>query len=134
MSYAAPTPNVTSVNLLNVTPKEDALFTYLNTPGLSPRKEADSFKSLSTTSSLVVEQPTDDTDSELSIHSDSSPTPTKVTVEMIPNALHDQVIETDVGNTNLYLPTEVQMLDHENVKSINSMQNGNNIYKFNLCN
>ncbi|XP_020299405.1 golgin subfamily A member 5 isoform X2 [Pseudomyrmex gracilis] len=122
MSYDAPTSNLTSVNLLNVAPKEDALFTYLNTPGPSPRKTADSFKSLSTTSSLLVEHPTDDTDSELSIRSDRiSPTPTHVSLEMIPNALDDQVL--DVENTNLHPPSEVQILDHENLKSMNSTQN-----------
>lgn len=122
MSYDAPTSNLTSVNLLNVAPKEDALFTYLNTPGPSPRKTADPFKSPSTTSSLLVEHPTDDTDSELSIRSDQiSSTPTHVSVEMIPNALDDQVVE-NVENTNS--PTEVQILDHENLKSMNSTQNG----------
>ncbi|XP_071557778.1 golgin subfamily A member 5 [Temnothorax nylanderi] len=115
--YAAPTSSLTSVNLLNVTaPKEDALFTYLNTPDPSPKRTAESYKSLSTTSSLLVEHPTDDTDSDLSIQSDRiSPTPSHVSIEMVPNALDDKDAEINTENANLYPYNEVQTLDCGNL-------------------
>lgn len=111
ISYAVPTSSLTSVNLLNVTtPKEDALFTYLNTPDPSPKRTAESYKSLSTTSSLLVEHPTDDTDSDLSIQSDRiSPTPSHVSIEMVSNALDDKDAEINMENLCSY--TEVQTLD-----------------------
>ncbi|XP_012222176.1 golgin-84 isoform X1 [Linepithema humile] len=113
--YVAPTSNLTSVNLLNVTaPKEDALFTYLNTPDLSPKRTVESFKSPSTTSSLLVEHPTDDTDSELSIHSSrASPTPTHMSIEMIPNALDDRDAEIDTEDGSSYLSNEIQTVHYE---------------------
>lgn len=114
--YAIPTSSLTSVNLLNVTaPKEDALFTYLNTPDPSPKRTAESYKSLSTTSSLLVEHP-DDTDSDLSIQSDRiSPTPSHVSIEMIPNALDDKDAEINMENANLCSYNEVQTLDYGNL-------------------
>lgn len=125
--YAIPTSSLTSVNLLNVTsPKEDALFTYLNTPDPSPRRTVESYKSPSTTSSLLVEHPTDDTDSDLSIQSDRiSPTPSHVSIEMIPNTLEDKA-EINMENTNLYPYNEVQTLDCENLEksTTEAIQNG----------
>lgn len=115
------------MNLLNVTiPKEDALFTYLNTPDPSPKK-TESFKSPSTTSSLLVEHPTDDTDSDLSIQSDRiSPTPSHISIEMIPNALDDKDAEINTENANLYPYNEVQILDCGNLDkpTIETVQNG----------
>lgn len=125
--YAVPTSSLTSVNLLNVTaPKEDVLFTYLNTPDPSPKRTAESYKSLSTTSSLLVEHPTDDTDSDLSIQSDHiSPTPSHVSIEMLPNALDDKDAEINMENANLCSYTEVQTLDCANLdKSTEVIQNG----------
>ncbi|XP_011168566.2 golgin-84 isoform X1 [Solenopsis invicta] len=116
--YAVPTSSLTSVNLLNVTaPKEDALFTYLNTPDPSPKRMVESFKSPSTTSSLLVEHPTDDTDSDLSIQSDRiSPTPSHVSIEMMPNTLDDKEAEINMENLNLYsYNSEVQTLEDENL-------------------
>lgn len=110
ISYLGPATNLTSLNLLNETRvKEDALFTYLNTPDLSPRRMAESVKSPSTTSSLLVECPTDDTASELSIHSDRiSPTPTHVSIDV----LDDKDTDVDDENTNLYSkPDEIEALD-----------------------
>ncbi|KYN14158.1 PREDICTED: golgin subfamily A member 5 [Trachymyrmex cornetzi] len=114
--YVAPTSGLTSVNLLNVTtPNEDALFTYLNTPDPSPKRIVESFKSPSTTSSLLVEHPTD-TDSDLSIQSDRiSPTPSHVSIEMIPNILNDKDAEINMENSNLYPSNEVQTLNCENL-------------------
>jgi len=127
ISYVAPTSSLTSVNLLNVTtPKEDALFTYLNTPDPSPKK-TESFKSPSTTSSLLVEHPTDDTDSDLSIQSDRiSPTPSHVSIEMVPNTLDDKDAEINMENTNLHSYNEVQTLDYENLDNPTTevVQNG----------
>lgn len=118
------------MNLLNVTaPKEDALFTYLNTPDPSPKRMIESFKSPSTTSSLLVEHPTDDTDSELSIHSSrTSPTPTHMSVEMIPNALDDREIDTEDGNS--YLSNKIQTVQYEDLdKAIPEVaQSGNLIF------
>jgi len=127
ISYAAPTSSLTSVNLLNVTtPKEDALFTYLNTPDPSPKK-TESFKSPSTTSSLLVEHPTDDTDSDLSIQSDRiSPTPSHVSIEMVSNTLDDKDAEINMENINLHSYNEVQTLDFENLDNptTEAVQNG----------
>ncbi|XP_012538285.1 golgin subfamily A member 5 isoform X2 [Monomorium pharaonis] len=131
ISYAAPTSSLTSVNLLNVTaPKEDALFTYLNTPNPSPKRIVESFKSPSTTSSLLVEHPTDDTDSDLSIQSDRiSPTPSHVSIEMISNALDDKDTEVNckfMENANLYSYNgDVQTLDCEDLdkSTIGAAQN-----------
>lgn len=116
------------MNLLNVTtPKEDALFTYLNTPDPSPKRIVESFKSPSTTSSLLVEHPTDDTDSDLSIQSDRiSPTPSHVSIEMIPNILDDKDAEINTENSNFYPNNEIQILDCENLDNTTTetIQNG----------
>ncbi|KAL6264822.1 hypothetical protein P5V15_004917 [Pogonomyrmex californicus] len=126
ISYAAPTSSLTSVNLLNITaPKEDALFTYLNTPDPSPKRTIESFKSPSSTSSLLVEHPTD-TDSDLSIQSDRSPTPPHVSLEMIANASDDEDTEINVNgeNINLYPHVETQTLnDNLNISAVQVVQN-----------
>lgn len=108
--YITPTSKLMSVNPLNAS-KEDALFTYLNTPDPSPKRTAESFQLPSSTSSLV-EHPTNDTDSKVSTYSDQiSPTPTYISLEMVPNALSNA--ETDVENRNLYLSDETQILNYE---------------------
>lgn len=108
--YITPTSKLMSVNPLNAS-KEDALFTYLNTPDPSPKRTAESFQLPSSTSSLV-EHPTNDTDSKVSTYSDQiSPTPTYISLEMLPNALSNA--ETDVENRNLYLSDETQILNYE---------------------
>ncbi|GAB1860836.1 Golgin subfamily A member 5 [Camponotus japonicus] len=112
--YITPTSKLTSVNLLNVTAsKEDALFTYLNTPDPSPKKIAESFNLSKTTS--LVEHPTNDTDSELSTHSDQI-SPIHTSLEMVRNALDDKDAENeniDAENENLCLSSETQMLNCE---------------------
>ncbi|KMQ85061.1 golgin subfamily a member 5-like protein [Lasius niger] len=125
--YITPTSKLTSVNLLNVTAsKEDVLFTYLNTPDPSPKKTAESFQLPSTTSSLV-EPPTNDTDSELSTYSDQiSPTPTYISLEMIPSTLNaDKDAEIDAENGDLHLPNETQILSCEylNKSTTDAIQN-----------
>ncbi|XP_032686713.1 golgin subfamily A member 5 isoform X2 [Odontomachus brunneus] len=113
ITYIGPTSNLTSLNLLNVTAsKDDALFTYLNTPEPSPKRTTESLKSPSTTSSLLVEHPTDDTDSELSIHSDRiSPTPTHISIDV----LNDKDTQIDAENTNLNLSNDINTLDCEHI-------------------
>lgn len=113
ISYIGPTSNLTSLNLLNVAAsKDDALFTYLNTPEPSPKRTTESLKSPSTTSSLLVEHPTDDTDSELSIHSDRiSPTPTHISIEV----LDDKDAQIDTENINLSLSNEIHAIDCERI-------------------
>lgn len=127
--YVAPTSNLTTVNLLNVTAssKEDALFTYLNTPGPSPKRTTDSFNSPSTTSSLLVEHPTDDTDSELSLHSDRvSPTGTHVSIDMMSKSLDDKNAEIYVEDSSLYVPDEMQIIDDKDPSEpvTDTVQNG----------
>lgn len=121
--YITPMSKLMSVNPLNAS-KEDALFTYLNTPDPSPKRTAESFQLPSTTSSLV-EHLTNDTDSEVSTYSDQiSPTPTYISLEMVPNASSDKDAETDVENGNLYLLDETQILNCEYLnKSTDTTQN-----------
>ncbi|XP_029178030.1 golgin-84 isoform X1 [Nylanderia fulva] len=110
--YITPTSKLISMNLLNAS-KEDALFTYLNTPDPSPKRIAPSFQLPSTASSLV-EHSTNDTDSEVSTYSDQiSPPPTYISLEMVPNALNDKNAETDAENGTLYLPDKTQILNCE---------------------
>lgn len=86
-------------------------------------------KSLSATSSLLVEHPTDDTDSELSIHSDRiSPTLTHISIDV----LDDKDVQIDAENTNLNLSNEMNTLncEHINKQAIEvHVQNGI-LYKF----
>ncbi|EZA52715.1 hypothetical protein DMN91_001960 [Ooceraea biroi] len=116
LSYIAPTPNLTSVNLLNVSAssKEDALFTYLNTPSPSPRRMVETVKSPSTTSSLLVEHPTDDTDSELSLQSDRI-SPTHVSIDMMSKTLDNKDTEIDAEDANSCMPDEVEILDDKDM-------------------
>ncbi|XP_014479825.1 PREDICTED: golgin-84 [Dinoponera quadriceps] len=112
ISYIGPTSNLTSLNLLNVTAsKDDALFTYLNTPEPSPKRATESLKSPSTTSSLLVEHPTD-TDSELSIHSSRiSPAPSHISIDI----LDDKDAQVDAEDTNLSLSNEICTLNCERI-------------------
>lgn len=125
--YITPTSKLTSVNLLNVTAsKEDVLFTYLNTPDPSPKKIAESFNLSKTTS--LVEHPTNDTDSELSTHSDQI-SPIHTSLEMVRNALDDKDAENeniDAENENLCLSSETQMLNCEYLTKpiTDALQNG----------
>lgn len=109
ISYIGPTSNLTSLNLLNVTAsKDDALFTYLNTPEPSPKRTTESLKSPSTISSLLVEHPTDDTDSELSTHSDQiSPTPTHISIDV----LDEKDAQIDAESINLHVSDDIHSLE-----------------------
>jgi len=106
--------------------KEDVLFTYLNTPDPSPKKIAESFNLSKTTS--LVEHPTNDTDSELSTHSDQI-SPIHTSLEMVRNALDDKDAENeniDAENENLCLSSETQMLNCEYLTKpiTDALQNG----------
>lgn len=126
--YITPTSKLTSVNLLNVTAsKEDELFTYLNTPDPSPKKSPESFN-LSTTTSSLVEHPINDTNSELSIHSNQI-SPIHTSLEMVPNAFDDNDAENEnIGaeNENLCLSNETQSLNCEYLTKpiTDALQNG----------
>lgn len=125
--YITPTSKLTSVNLLNITSsKEDVLFTYLNTPDSSPKKIESC--NLSTTTSLLVEHPTNDIDSELSTHSDQISS-IYTLLEMVPNALDDKDAENgniSAENKNLYLSSETQILNCEYLTKpiTDTIQNG----------
>lgn len=142
--HITPTSKLTSVNLLNITSsKEDVLFTYLNTPDPSPKKIAESFN-LSTTTSLLVEHPINDTDSELSTHSDRISDPIHTSLEMVPNALDDKDAENEnisAENKNLYLSSETQILNCEYLTKpiTDTIQNGIFLFEYiiiicNTCN
>lgn len=125
LPYITPTSKLTSVNLLNMAAsKEDVLFTYLNTPDPSPKKIAESFD-LSKTS---LDHPTNDTDSELSTHSDQI-SPIHTSLEMVRNALDDKDAENEniaAENENLCLSSETQMLNCEYLTKpiTDALQNG----------
>lgn len=132
ITYIGPTSNLTSLNLLNVTAsKDDALFTYLNTPEPSPKRTTEFLKSPSTTSSLLVEHPTDDTDSELSIHSDRiSPTPTHISIDV----LDDKDTQVDAENTNLNLSNDISTLNCEHInKQVIEVHVQNGILYIYIC-
>jgi len=84
-------------------------------------------KSSSTTSSLLVEHPTDDTDSELSLHSDRiSPTGNHVSIDIIPKILDDKNDEINIEDPNLHIPNEIQIVDDKTLNETitDTLQNG----------
>ena len=78
LPYVRSIPNLSSLSTNSVASKDEELLTFLNTPGSSPKKSAIEIPMSSPTpSSLMVEHPTDSTDSvsELSTRSGSSSSP-----------------------------------------------------------
>ena len=78
LPYVRSIPNLSSLSTNSVASKDEELLTFLNTPGSSPKKSATEIPMSSPTpSSLMVEHPTDNTDSvsELSTRSGSSSSP-----------------------------------------------------------
>ena len=78
LPYVRSIPNLSSLSTNSVASKDEELLTFLNTPGSSPKKSATEIPMSSPTpSSLMVEHPTDSTDSvsELSTRSGSSSSP-----------------------------------------------------------
>nr|XP_012147678.1 PREDICTED: golgin-84 [Megachile rotundata] len=94
--YIESTSNLSSLtNSVVSVSKDEELLTFLNTPNSSPKKNiAEILMSPPTPSSLMVEHPTDTTDSisELSNHSDcSSPSPMHASIEFPDNFNRDNV-------------------------------------------
>lgn len=106
--------NLASLTINSATSKDEELFTFLNTPNSSPKKTtAEISMSPPTPSSLMVEHPTDTTDSvsELSIHSGrSSPSLMHTSVEVPDDLNHDNV---NIRNENLYKKEIMHKLNNE---------------------
>lgn len=93
-SYVRSTSNLSSLTTNSIMSRDEELLTFLNTPNSSPKKNiAEVSISPPTPSSLMVEHPTDTTDSvsDLSIHSGRSS----------PSFMHTSVDVTDNLNYNI---------------------------------
>ncbi|KZC09979.1 PREDICTED: golgin-84 [Dufourea novaeangliae] len=95
--YVRSVPSLSSLATNSIVSKDEELLTFLNTPDSSPKKTmAEVSMSPPTPSSLMVEHPTDTTDSvsELSIHSGrSSPSLMHTSVD-VPDDLNHDIINT----------------------------------------
>ncbi|XP_076677083.1 golgin A5 [Andrena cerasifolii] len=101
LPYVRSIPNLSSLSTNSVASKDEELLTFLNTPGSSPKKSATEIPMSSPTpSSLMVEHPTDSTDSvsELSTRSGSSSSPDLMhtSVDVPDDFNHDVNIGHDV--------------------------------------
>lgn len=112
--YVRSVPNLSSLTTNSVMSKDEELLTFLNTLDSSPKNNvAEVSMSPSTPSSLMVEHPTDTTDSvsDLSIHSGrSSPSFIHTSVEMPDNLNHDDV---NVDNANFSKDVIINTLNNE---------------------
>ncbi|XP_029052248.1 golgin-84 [Osmia bicornis bicornis] len=106
--YVDSTSNISSLT----NSRDEELLTFLNTPNSSPKKNIEVSMSPPTPSSLMVEHPTDTTDSisELSNHSDcSSSSPMHTSVELPDNFNYDDVeIKNEVTDSVNNEPIENQ--------------------------
>ncbi|XP_034196509.1 golgin A5 isoform X1 [Osmia lignaria lignaria] len=106
--YVDSTSNLSSLT----NSRDEELLTFLNTPNSSPKKNIEVSMSPPTPSSLMVEHPTDTTDSisELSNHSDcSSSSPMHTSVELPDNFNYDDVeIKNEVTDSVNNEPIENQ--------------------------
>ena len=106
--YVDSTSNISSLT----NSRDEELLTFLNTPNSSPKKNIEVSMSPPTPSSLMVEHPTDTTDSisELSNHSDcSSSSPMHTSVELPDNFNYDGVeIKNEVTDSVNNEPIENQ--------------------------
>ncbi|XP_076750580.1 golgin A5 isoform X1 [Xylocopa sonorina] len=97
--YVRSIPNLSSLTTNSVMSRDEELLTFLNTPHSSPKKNISEVSiSPSTPSSLLVEHPTDTTDSvsDLSIHSGcSSPSLIHTSVDVPDNLNNDDVNVND---------------------------------------
>ncbi|KOC67336.1 Golgin subfamily A member 5 [Habropoda laboriosa] len=132
--FVSSTSNLSLLSTNSVMSRDEELLTFLNTPDSSPKKNiADVSISPPTPSSLMVEHPTDTTDSvsELSIHSGhSSPSLMHTSVDVSDNLNHDDVnIKTDILCKNEVMNS----LNNElgNQTSGIALNNGQNIIKEN---
>lgn len=101
LPYVRSIPNLSSLSMNSVASKDEELLTFLNTPGSSPKKSATEIPMSSPTpSSLMVEHPTDSTDSvsELSTRSGSSSSPDLMhtSVDVPDDFNHDVNIGNDI--------------------------------------
>ncbi|XP_068970710.1 golgin-84 [Bombus flavifrons] len=112
--YVRSVPNLSSLTTNSVMSKDEELLTFLNTLDSSPKNNVvEVSMSPSTPSSLMVEHPTDTTDSvsDLSIHSGrSSPSFVHTSVEMPDNLNHDDV---NVDNANFCKNVIINTLNNE---------------------
>ncbi|CAK9826389.1 Golgin subfamily A member 5 [Anthophora retusa] len=130
LPFISSTSNLSLLPTNSIMSRDEELLTFLNTPDSSPKKNrADVSISPPTPSSLMVEHPTDTTDSvsELSIHSGhSSPSLMHTSVDVSDN--HDYVnIKTD----NLCKNEVINSLNNElgNQTSGIALNNGQNIIR-----
>lgn len=112
------TPNLSPLTTNTITSRDEELLTFLNTPDSSPRKDtAEVSMSPPTPSSLMVEHPTDTTDSvsELSIHSGRS----------TPSFIHTSVDVSDHFNRNNVNDNNDNSCKNETINSLNTELVGN---------
>lgn len=108
-SYVRSTSNLSSLTTNSIMSRDEELLTFLNTPNSSPKKNiAEVSISPPTPSSLMVEHPTDTTDSvsDLSIHSGrSSPSFIHTSVDVTDNLNYDIVNVNNNFCTNEIIDT-----------------------------
>lgn len=108
-SYVRSTSNLSSLTTNSIMSRDEELLTFLNTPNSSPKKNiAEVSISPPTPSSLMVEHPTDTTDSvsDLSIHSGrSSPSFIHTSVDVTDNLNYDIVNVNNNFCTNEVIDT-----------------------------
>lgn len=112
-SYVRSTSNLSSLTTNSVTPRDEELFTFLNTPNSSPKKNIVEVSMSSPTASLVVNHTTDITDSvsDLSIHSGrTSPSSVHTSVDVPDNLNNDSA---NVNNANFCKNEIVNTLNDE---------------------
>lgn len=120
--YVDSTSNLSSLT----NSRDEELLTFLNTPNSSPKKNIEVSMSPPTPSSLMVEHPTDTTDSisELSNRSDcSSSSPMHTSVELPDNFNYDDVeikneITDSVNNESIENHSVGIVLDNGNLKLV----------------
>ncbi|PBC28671.1 golgin-84 [Apis cerana] len=125
-SYVRSTSNLSSLTTNSIMSRDEELLTFLNTPNSSPKKNiAEVSISPPTPSSLMVEHPTDTTDSvsDLSIHSGrSSPSFMHTSVDVTDN------LNYDIVNVNNNFCTN-EVIDTLNDEIVENQISGHDIIK-----
>lgn len=133
-SYVRSTSNLSSLTTNSIMSRDEELLTFLNTPNSSPKKNiAEVSISPPTPSSLMVEHPTDTTDSvsDLSIHSGrSSPSFMHTSVDVTDNLNYDIVNVNNNFCTNEVIDTLNDEIIENQISGI-ILNNGK--YVLNLC-
>ncbi|XP_017755988.1 PREDICTED: golgin-84 [Eufriesea mexicana] len=133
-SYVRSTSNLSSLTTNSVMSRDEELFTFLNTPDSSPKKNIAEVSMSSPTPSLVVNHPTDITDSisDLSIHSGhTSPSSMHTSVDVPDNFNNDNA---NINNVNFCKNEIVNTLNNEIMENQTSgivLNNGHNTIKEN---